>query len=412
MKTRTNVKIAIVHLTSRKKQAIVAILSVTFGVGMFIFMNSFIGGMNKLQADLVFSTVAHIHIFNEVNTDVPAIIPAAENQIVNVRNAKAIQYTEGIKNADVILQAIQDNPNFTAITTQANTSATFKNGSVKLGGMLSGVDVENENNLFDMKKYIVEGNWDDLAYSNNHIIIGVGMAKKLSLSVGSNITVITAENISKNFKIVGLVFTGMPAVDDTKGFIRKASALQLSSKNSSYASDIQINVTDFEKATEVSNQLKNLVPYKVESWQEANSQLVSANTLRNLIATIVPLVLIIVAGFGIYNIMTMTVNEKIKEIAILKALGFGGKDVIEIFLLQAVLIGLLGGITGMMLGFTVSSMMARLPFKIASSDHLIILFEQKTYIKAFLIGLVITTIAGYLPAKKAADVDPVQIIRG
>jgi lipoprotein-releasing system permease protein len=375
-------------------------------------MNSFIGGMNKLQSNLVFSSMAHVHIYNEVNTDVPSIIVANENQVVNVQNARAIQYTEGMKNAEAVVQLVQDNPDITALTTQVNTSATFKNGSVKLGGMLSGVDVDKENNLFDMKKYIVEGNWDDLAYSNNHIIIGVGMAKKLSLVVGSNLTVITAENISKNFKIVGLVFTGLPAIDDTKGFIRKASALQLISKNSSYASDIQINVKDFEKATAVSNELKNLVSYKVESWQEANSQLVAANTLRNLIGTVVPLVLIIVAGFGIYNIMTMTVNEKIKEIAILKALGFGGKDVIEIFLLQAVLIGLLGGITGMMLGFTVSSLMAQLPFKIASSDHLIILFEPKTYAKAFIIGLVITTIAGYLPAKKAADVDPVQIIRG
>lgn len=412
MVKKTNLKIALAHLTSRKRQAIIAILSVTFGVGMFIFMNSFIGGINQLQADLVFSSMAHVRIFNEVNTEVPTILQGDENSVIHVRNAKALQYTEGIKNADKIVNDIQGNPNITAFTTQVNISGTFKNGSAKLGGVLSGVDVGNEDKLFRMKRYVVEGNWDDLAYSNNHIIIGVGMAKKLSLSVGANITVATAENISKNFKIVGLIFTGTPMVDDTKGFIRKSSALQLSSQNSSYASDIQINVKDFEKATLVSNELKNLVPYKVESWQEANSQLVSANALRNLIGTIVPLVLIIVAGFGIYNIMTMTVNEKIKEIAILKALGFGGKDVVEIFLLQAVLIGLLGGITGMMLGFTVSSIVVRLPFKMAASEHLIILFEQKTYIKAFLIGLTITLIAGYLPAKKAADVDPVQIIRG
>ncbi|MFN0201303.1 MAG: ABC transporter permease [Bacteroidia bacterium] len=408
----TNLKVAFAHLSSRKKQTIIAMFSVMFGVGMFIFMRSFVGGINKLQADLVFSGMAHIRIFNEVNSDVPDLVQPTNNQLINIRNAKALQYTEGIKNATQVVQAIGNNPHFTAITTQINTSATFKNGSVKLGGVLSGVEVEGEQQLFNMRKYIEEGSWEELATSNNHIIIGVGMAKKLNLSLGGNLTVVTAENITKNFKIVGIVFTGSPQVDETKAFIRNSCALQLASKNRSYATDIQVNVKDFEKATAIAEPLKELLAYKVESWQEANEQLVAANTLRNLISTIVPTVLIIVAGFGIYNIMVMTVNEKIKDIAILKALGFSGDDVIQIFLTQAAFIGLLGGILGLILGFTISTIMSKIPFQMAASDHLVILFEAKTYLLAFVIGLIITLIAGYLPAKKAAAVDPVQIIRG
>jgi lipoprotein-releasing system permease protein len=93
-----------------------------------------------------------------------------------------------------------------------------------------------------------------------------------------------------------------------------------------------VNIKDYSDAKVAAPSISKLTDYKVEAWQEGNSQLDSANVLRDIIAIAVSLTILIVAGFGIYNIMNMTVNEKIKEIAILKAMGFNGKDVIEIFL--------------------------------------------------------------------------------
>jgi lipoprotein-releasing system permease protein len=154
------------------------------------------------------------------------------------------------------------------------------------------------------------------------------------------------------------------------------------------------------------------IPYKVESWQEANAQLSAANVLRKIIAFAVSITIIIVAGFGIYNIMNMTVNEKIKEIAILKALGFDGADVIQIFLTQAVIIGLLGGATGLILGYGIATAVSLVPFKVGNMNSLPMTFESSDYITAFTFGVLITFIAGYLPAKKASNVDPVEIIRG
>jgi len=126
----------------------------------------------------------------------------------------------------------------------------------------------------------------------------------------------------------------------------------------------------------------------------------------------VSLTIIIVAGFGIYNIMNMTVNEKIKEIAILKAMGFGGNDVIQIFLTQAIIIGLFGGISGTVLGFGIATIVSLIPFEMATMDSLPMNFNTVDYVTAFAFGIIVTVIAGYLPAKKAAEVDPVEIIRG
>jgi lipoprotein-releasing system permease protein len=110
--------------------------------------------------------------------------------------------------------------------------------------------------------------------------------------------------------------------------------------------------------------------------------------------------------------MNMTVNEKIKEIAILKALGFDGNDVVQIFLTQAVIIGFIGGFTGVALGYGIASIVSMVPFEVGNMDTLPMVFNKPDYIIAFAAGIMITIIAGYLPAKKASMVDPVEIIRG
>jgi lipoprotein-releasing system permease protein len=110
--------------------------------------------------------------------------------------------------------------------------------------------------------------------------------------------------------------------------------------------------------------------------------------------------------------MNMTVSEKIKEIAILKALGFGGNDVIQIFLTQAIVIGLLGGIFGVALGYGIATIVSNVPFKMPGSETMPMVFKLSDYLTAFGFGFIITILAGYFPAKKAADVDPVSIIRG
>jgi lipoprotein-releasing system permease protein len=104
----TNQKIASVLLTSRLRQLLVAVLSVTFGISMYVFMNSFMAGVNNEQTEITFTAMPHIKIYNDLSGDVQAILPAPQdsNTILMVNNARNIRYTEGIKNADEIKDAV------------------------------------------------------------------------------------------------------------------------------------------------------------------------------------------------------------------------------------------------------------------------------------------------------------------
>jgi lipoprotein-releasing system permease protein len=409
----TNNKISWTHLTSKVQQLVVAVLSVTFGISMYIFMNGFVGGINTAFDDITFSSMAHIRVYNDLPNDEPSLIPNTSGDTVQfIHNARHIKYTDGIKNAQEIIQIAKDFPQVVAITEQINQNVFFRNGITKVSGNLSGIDVENEDKVFNTSKYMLKGNIHDLEKRNDGIVLGSELAQSICVNVGDNVVLTTADGINKSFKVLGIFESGASATDKSKAMISIHSARQLFSKNAAYASDIQINVKDYNKADVVSKRMARVIPYKVESWKEGNSQLESSSTLRNILAMVISIAILTVAGFGIYNIMNMTVNEKMREIAILKAMGFNGKDIVHIFLMQSLCIGVIGDATGMGIGSLIIYIVRQIPYKIASFSSLPVAYRLIDYIMAFCFGLIVTIIAGYLPAKKASRVDPVEILRG
>ncbi len=410
----TNQKIAQVLLTSRLRQLTVAVLSVTFGISMYVAMNSFMAGVNNEQTEIAFSSMAHIKIFNDLSNEVESILPESleENTVLMVNNARNIRYTQGIKNVDALKNELSQVKDITAITSQINENIFIRNGVSQTSANLSGIETINENQLFNTVKYITEGDLFELDKRQNGVILGTGLASRIGVDTGDNVTVSTSGGVNKPFKVVGLIETGAMGFDRSKALVSMQTARQLFSENRSYATEVLVNVKDYNKAKEVAAQITQLTDYKVEAWQEGNSQLDSSSLLRDIIAIAVSLTILIVAGFGIYNIMNMTVNEKIKEIAILNAMGFNGKDVREIFLSQSVVIGLVGGVSGMVLGNIIVRIIDQVPFNVGTLTTLPIAYQPYDYIMAFCFGVTITFLAGYLPARNAAKLDPVEVLRG
>lgn len=413
MASYINIRISQIHLTSNIKQTIVAMLGVTFGISMYVFMTGFMTGANNAQNDLAFSSLAHIRVYNDCPADNTNIATKFfPNSLVDLHNAKIIKYTDGIKNSNTILNALKSKKDITEVTTQVNVNVFFKNAGNKVNGSVSGVDVVNENKVFNTSKYITEGNWNELKQRSDGIFVAVDLAKNLSLKVNDNLNILTSDGISKNYKVIGIFKTDVASIDKSRAYININAARQLIGANQSYATDIQINIKDYNKTDHIINQIAPIIPYKTESWQMANQQLVAGSSLRDIIAIAISLVILIVAGFGIYNIMNMTINQKIREIAILKAMGFSGPDVTQIFLTQAIVIGIIGGFIGLGFGYLTAILVNKIPFEVAGMLTLPMAYTLKDYILAFMFGLVTTFIAGYIPARKASKIDPVTILRG
>ena len=138
-----NTKISWTHLTSKIRQLIVAVLSVTFGISMYIFMNSFMNGVNGAQTDITFTTMAHIRVYNDLGGAPAVLVPSGSSRdtIRDVSNARHISYTDGIRNAAEVKQVLQQNREIVAITEQVNQNVFFRNGVTKVNATLSGIDV-------------------------------------------------------------------------------------------------------------------------------------------------------------------------------------------------------------------------------------------------------------------------------
>lgn len=414
MKFSINTEIALTYLSARKKQTIVASLGVMFGVCMFIFMQSLMKGTNDYFEKQSFNSIPHINIYNENKLADKHLLnqffkDSSEKIIVN---PKQVQENQGLLNPYGIINQIKKDTSVTAVTPQVNVNVFYTSGSIQLNGTAAGVNITQEDKMFDIKSEMVDGDLHDLDRVNNGILIGKGIADKLSLHVGDNITVTSAEGVSVIMRVVGIYATTIKTIDETKSYVNIVQAQNLSGKDRSYVTDIKVNIRDYNNAPLKARELERLTGYKAEDWVQANEQLKAAFKIRAVILNSVIGVILIVAGFGIYNILNMTIYEKIKEIAILKATGFSSKSVTSIFLQQAIYIGVLGGIVGIIVGYLITLMVSRIYIGAGNLKYLPMSFYIPHYIEAIVFGILTTVAAGYFPARKASGVDPVHIIRG
>ena len=232
----------------------------------------------------------------------------------------------------------------------------------------------------------------------------------MNLTINDNLNLTSSKGINRTFKIIGIFKTNNSVTDKTRSYINIATAQQLLKEGTNYITDINVNIYDPEDAEVMAKKIENLTGYKAEGWKQANETFMAANKMRKIIITFVSLTILLVAGFGIYNILNMTVSQKINDIAILKAMGFKGKDVIRIFVTQAVSIGIMGVIGGVVLAAILIAILKNV-YVGGDIGYFPIDYEFKKFIEGIVIGLVITFFAGYIPAKKAANVDPVEILR-
>lgn len=414
MRLNVNTEIALTYLSSRKKQTLVASLGVMFGISMFIFMQSLMKGTNDYFEKMSFTNTPHIRIFNEnkvADTHMLTSFLADPSQKILV-NPKQLKQSLGLTNPYGIIDLLRKNPAVSGITPQVTGNVIYTSGGVEVTGNIAGVDIDEEDRMFDVQSNMVAGNLHDLNRVHNSILIGSGVAQKLSLHVGDNITVRSGNGNLVVMRIVGIFSTTVKAVDESKSYANIAEVQSLIGKDRSYVTEIKVNLKDYTKAPEVSPDMEKLTGYKAEDWVKANEQLKVAFKIRAVILNSVIGVILLVAGFGIYNILNMTIYEKMKEIAILKAQGFPGKAVTSIFMQQAIYIGLMGGIVGLAIGFTLTLMVSRVYLGNGPLKYLPMSFYVPHYIEALMFGVFTTIAAGYFPARKASRVDPVTIIRG
>jgi len=405
-------------LLARWKQTLVAAVGVTFSITMFVALLSFMSGLNEMLDGLILNRTPHIRLYNEVQAlaKQPVQLSKDHKQDYNfIRSIKPRNELLQIRNSGAILNTLNKDDRVLGISPKVTAQVFYNVGQVSLNGLINGIDVVAENKLFRFNEYVTDGNYIDLKNVPNSIILGKGVADKILCSLGDVIQVTSPKGELIPLKIVGYFQSGIADVDKVQSYTSIATAQKILGEGNAYITDLQIRLKDIKKAPAMAKEYAALFDVEAMDVQTANSQFETGSNIRTLISYAVGITLLIVAGFGIYNILNMMIYEKMDSIAILKATGFSGADVRRIFITIALSIGIFGGVLGLIFGFGLSALIDQVPFHTASLPTITtypVSYDPKIYIIGGVFSIITTYFAGYFPSRKASGIDPVIIIRG
>lgn len=408
MKLSVNYEIALTHILTRKKQTLVAAMGVTIGIALYIFSNSIVSGFGVYSKNNMFKSAPHLRIYNKDKICLPLL--HSTNSVVVIQNPKISSSSNNIVNPFNLLKDIKAMPYISFAAPQVNVDIFCISGKSQLKGVANGVNILEADAMFNIQSTMLAGNLQTLTSDLNAIIIGNGVAEKLNVGLNDNLNITSSLGVQKVMRIAGIFSTGNKAVDETKAYIPIATAQQLMQRSSDFVTDIYASTINPDLAEKYAANLQEVTAYDVEDWKTSNANQLAQD---NMLGTMTPLIsfsIMLVAAFGIYNILNMTITQKLNDIAILKATGFRGKDIITIFVVEAFIMGFIGTILGLTIGFILVSIMQTVYIG-PPIGYFPIFHDAGVYTTGAVFGLLVALGAGYFPARKASGVDPIEIFR-
>jgi lipoprotein-releasing system permease protein len=412
------VQIISTHLRSRRRQTILSALGITFGISFYIAMVSFMSGVDEFLEDILLSATPHIRLYNDVALDSVSIAERwfGREALVVLHHPKVAERSRAIRNAPEVLATLaKQRHEIMGISPRVTAQIYYTQGTTEVPGSLVGVDIVEENKLFALSSKITAGSLQSVLTTDDGIMIGGGLADKLNVHVGDRILVTLPSGYRRLMTVVAIIRFGIAQIDNAQSYATLKTVQRLLGKDQRYITDIYIKLYNRDDATRLAALYTRLFGCTAEDWQTFNATILVSIAIRRILTYAVSISMLIVAGFGIYNILTMMILEKLKDIAILKAMGFGQRDIRAIVLGQSLMLGIAGGIAGLVVGFLMSLGISRVPFHndfLPGMEYLPVKFSITYYVVGLAFALSSAAGAGIFPARRAAKVDPVAILRG
>jgi lipoprotein-releasing system permease protein len=404
------------HLLSRKKQSLLILAGIVIGTAAFVaFSGIMLGFQNKLLDQLV-NNEAHIKISAKEE------LLTAQNMAAYPSAAHVFWLTAPSGRKDSVriefpvawFERLERSPEVVAFSPQLSSPVLFKRGVVTKSGRMIGSDPTRQILVTNIESYMIDGEFAKIGNSGNRIVIGRDLQQSLGANINETLFIRSGEGASRPFKIIGIFQTGIKSIDESTAFASLADTQQLAG-TPSIISEISVRIRDPYSAPKLAKQWIAGSPEKVISWQEASASILSVFKTQDVVRYSVTFAIILVAGFGIFNILSILVSQKRRDIAILRSMGFLPKDIVSLFFNQGLILGVLGGLLGLGLGYVLCLGIGSI--KVASGrvesaqGTMLISYESFIYWRAFLLAIVSSVISSIIPAREAGSLDPMDIIR-
>jgi lipoprotein-releasing system permease protein len=403
--------IALRFLTHRKRALLLSLSGVVFGVAIFICTQAQTQGFSRYFIESNIGSNGALVVRSRFRPRYEPLMVAAKNS--KGRTGRRV-YFEGITNPNEIMRVSRQFPDVISCSPvlrgTVSARAGFENATVDLYG----IDPALHARTTDILRQLIHGSFNDFRNNTSAIIIGSRLAELLQTSVGDTVQLLAPNGEYWRFNIAAIARAGIGSIDSTRIYSH-AKVAQALLQQPSGASMIIYKLRDRNRAPVLASRFETLFQHNALSWQEREeSTLQLFLTLRMSVAITVSLI-ILLAGFGIFNVLTMLVLAKIKEIAILRSMGYRRSDISAIFLWQGALIAAAGSMLGCSLGALMTWGVSHIPIRLRGllyTNYFLVTWDWRHYAFATLLALLAVFIASYVPARRAAELPPVVTIRG
>lgn len=411
--------LALKHLTSRKQQTFFTIFAVILGTIIYVLFSGMMLGFREKILDQLINNDANIRITPRdelITEDSFDSVFFSDSTVRWIKPPSGKITNSRITNLQWWYEKLDKDPRVIAFSSQTNKNIMISKGNTILGTRIYGIDPNKQAQVTTLEKYIVgKHKLSDLAKGSSFIFLGQNLMDKLGIKEGDYALVSAGPKVFP-VKVIDSVLTGSKILDEASVYA-STSTVQKFTNSLGEVTDLVVKLKDVNAAREIAEEWSFFTKDKVQSWDMINESILSVFKTQDMVRNSITFVIILIVGFGIYNILNMVVNNKKKDIAILRSMGYSGGDIIVLFLTQGFIIGLLGTAVGLFFGFFLSKYLQTIELysgknMMTGSTHMIISFDYWIYIKAASLNFFTSILSSFIPARNASKLSPIEIIRG
>ncbi len=410
--------IAYRQLSQRKKQSVLSLAGIGIGVMVLITAISLMNGLVESFVQKIINIAPHVLVNGE------KIVPPIPDQLIRSDKLNKVNFIknvyrndeEVIKNYPKIISIIRQDSLVEVAAPMVGLNAIGKFGTTTLPVQLFGIIPSSQNKIEKFEESMVSGSYKELERTPDGILLGTSAANDFSAKTGDRLQIISGKGNVFSVRVIGIFSTGINDIDGN-AYINLKLAQNIGGYSTGDVTDIYIRVTNLKKDYLVARNIESLTNYKAITWEEKAASVLALFKMISMIVYFLVFFVVLVAGFGVANVLITNVLEKTRDIAILKSFGFKKSEITFVYLLQGLIVAVIGAALGCIMGYFMIELLSSI--KIASSSSSAVranrlLMGKNLWYFTLSSGfaIIVSLIASVIPARNAAKVNPVEILRG
>ena len=406
-----NWQIAWRFLIAKRKAMSMSLAGIVFGVAFFIVTQAQTAGFERFFIDTILGVNGAVRVQDRLQATVTSImIEGSGGDALRLREGRS--YTPGVEQPQRILEALAGFEAVSAASPVLRGDAALTSGFRTESARLLGVNLETYQSVSRISDQILFGSLNDFANEPDGILVGRRLAERLELNIG-DFAIVSHLGVTRRFRVSAIFETGIDVYDKTHVFVHLLAARQVL-RQPAAATYVQVALHDPTIAEDLAHQLEWVLGHAVASWQEREKSWLEVFRVLRLSSALSTSTILAIAGLGMFSTLAILVMERVREIAVLRSMGFQRQDIERIFLYQGIIVLAIGITAGFALGTLLTWGVTQIPIRIRgifAADHFIVSWSIWHYVYAAVTSAVIVLLASLLPARRAARIAPADVIR-